>query len=87
MKKSLLKVAGLILVVGAVLGAITFQVFGSGLISPANTQTSVTTIAPNVTETVIPVVRVHTWRIVTLLAIVSLGLLCMLRCNRQEPAV
>jgi hypothetical protein len=83
MKTPPLKVAGVILLVGAVLAAVAFQFFGSALVSPDTTPPSVTTIAPRVTETVVPIMRVHLWRILALFAVAGVGLLCVVRCRHH----
>jgi len=78
MKTSYYKIIGIVLLAGVLLAAIVFQFFGSGLISSDTTPPRVTTIAPHVTETLVPIMRVHTRRILVLLAVAGIGLLFVL---------
>ena len=84
MKASYYKIIGIVLLAGVLLAAVVFQFFGSGLISSDTPPPRVITIAPHVTETFVSIVRVHTRRILALLAIAGIGLLFMIRSKHHE---
>jgi hypothetical protein len=84
MKISYYGIIGIVLLAGVLLAAIAFQVFGSGLISSDTPPPRVTTISPHVTETWVPIMRVHTRRILALLAVAGIGLLFVLRSKHRK---
>jgi hypothetical protein len=84
MKTSYYKNIGIVLLAGVLAAAIVFQFFGSGLISSDTSPPHITTIAPHITETSVSIMRVHTRRILALLAVAGIGLLFVIRSKHYE---
>jgi hypothetical protein len=75
------KLIGIILLVGVLLAAIGFQIYGSGLVSthPPPPPRIITIQGHNVTQTYGKRIVFHTVRILVLTSIALLGLACILR--------